>query len=240
MANADIEMLIMLVKDQPVLWHRTQEAYRDRAKTRNALRKVFKQLNDKLEEMDQKDENDYGKAIMKKWANIRDSFQRSERRCKACSKSSGSARQPPKTYIYLRPTIEARATDGNFSESAETVQTDECSEDTGDGDDVVMNDVNESPLTETRIFRKPGQQNKRRRIPDPVEFQLISAITYGATKKQLDTSQAPELVTFDTPVVDRRPFVREQVKNFNLEEPGTRVAYVIQRVQLAEDFFGVN
>nr|CAI5845422.1 unnamed protein product [Callosobruchus analis] len=56
-----MEMLIMLVQGQPVIWDKTQEAYKDRAKARNALLEVFKQLNDKSEEMDQKDKNDYGK-----------------------------------------------------------------------------------------------------------------------------------------------------------------------------------
>lgn len=61
MAEVDLEVLITLVHDRPILWDKTQESYKDRIQTRNAWVEVFKELNDGFEEMGQQEKNEYGK-----------------------------------------------------------------------------------------------------------------------------------------------------------------------------------
>lgn len=60
MSEVDLEMLISLVQEHPVLWDKTVEDYKDRLKTRNAWIEVFKQLNEGFEEMEDNKRNEYG------------------------------------------------------------------------------------------------------------------------------------------------------------------------------------
>lgn len=60
MSEVDVEILITLVQEHPVLWDKTMEDYKDRIKTRNAWIDVFKQLNEGFEEMEDNKRNEYG------------------------------------------------------------------------------------------------------------------------------------------------------------------------------------
>lgn len=60
MTEVDLEILISLVQEHPVLWDKTLEDYKDRIKTRNAWIEIFKQLNEGFEEMEDKERNEYG------------------------------------------------------------------------------------------------------------------------------------------------------------------------------------
>lgn len=61
MAEVDIEHLIILVQERPVLWDKTIEEYKDRVKSRNAWIDIFKELNSDFQELGDKEKNEYGK-----------------------------------------------------------------------------------------------------------------------------------------------------------------------------------
>lgn len=61
MAEIDIDVLITLVHDRPILWDKTKENYKDKILSRNAWIEVFKELNAGFEEKEEKERNDYGK-----------------------------------------------------------------------------------------------------------------------------------------------------------------------------------
>lgn len=61
MADIDLEILITLVHERPILWDKTEAMYKDRILTRNAWIEVFKELNVGFKEMEEKEKNDYGK-----------------------------------------------------------------------------------------------------------------------------------------------------------------------------------
>lgn len=121
---------------------------------------------------------------MKKWANVRDSFQRSERQYKTSLKS-GSPRQPPKTYIYgeqlrfLKKTTEPRPTHDSLS--AEQDKPSRPSDDvTGDNSNsslIYTNNSTDGLNTLGATFRKPTPVSQRKkRQADTVELELLSAI----------------------------------------------------------------
>jgi hypothetical protein len=58
MSEVDLEMLISLVQEHPVLWDKTVEDYKDRIKTTNAWIEVFKHLNGGFEEMEDNKRNE--------------------------------------------------------------------------------------------------------------------------------------------------------------------------------------
>ncbi|KAG8232384.1 hypothetical protein J437_LFUL012527 [Ladona fulva] len=57
----DIERLISLVEEQPVLWDKTLESDKDRIQARNAWIEIFKQLNQSFEDINNQERNEYGK-----------------------------------------------------------------------------------------------------------------------------------------------------------------------------------
>lgn len=81
---------------------------------------------------------------MKKWANIR--FQPNERKCKASLKLSVE-------NLHLC----SRATHNNYTVSTETQQTDEFSENAGDGDNILENNINETPHLTNKIKLKKAR-----------------------------------------------------------------------------------
>lgn len=61
MDTIDLELLITLVQQQPVIWDKTIKEYKDRTLTRNAWIDIFKQLNDTFEDMEPDEKTNYGK-----------------------------------------------------------------------------------------------------------------------------------------------------------------------------------
>ncbi|KAG8223753.1 hypothetical protein J437_LFUL003118 [Ladona fulva] len=100
---------------------------------------------------------------MKKWANVRDSFNKCEKRYKA-SLTSGSGRQPTSRYVYgqqlqfLKKTTEGRPTEDTMS-----VGNEDPSE--ADGDDDLR-------TKESDDFKIPIKNVKKRKL-DAIELELI-------------------------------------------------------------------
>lgn len=143
---------------------------------------------------------------MKKWTNVRDCFQRSERNHKAAMKS-GSARQPTKTYIYndqlqfLKKTTQARATDDSFSESVIDPQPNDMTasldDDEGSATQVSPRS-NQSTNDEVRSFRTPVHTAKKKRKVDPIELELLSALQENPNRHtSFFNGIIPTLNTFD-------------------------------------------
>lgn len=61
METIDLELLITLVQQHPVIWDKTIDGYKDRILTRNAWIEVCRQLNDTFEDMESNEKNNYGK-----------------------------------------------------------------------------------------------------------------------------------------------------------------------------------
>lgn len=91
------EFLISLVQDRPVLWDKLHESYKVREQTRLAWVEIFKAMNPWYEEMDEINQETYGTNVMKKWRNIVDSYNRSERHLK---ENLLSGKSPNRKYIY--------------------------------------------------------------------------------------------------------------------------------------------
>lgn len=98
---------------------------------------------------------------------------------------SGSARQPPKTYIYndqlkfLKKSTEARATDDSFSQSVINPQPNESSsailsEEEESGRQI--DPKNQPTNVQVQSFRKPTHDVRKKRKADPIELELISAL----------------------------------------------------------------
>jgi len=63
MAEFDVEFLITLVQERPVLWDKFLDSYKDRNATKNAWREILIQLNPEFDALDDKEKNLFGKYI---------------------------------------------------------------------------------------------------------------------------------------------------------------------------------
>lgn len=63
MESADIDMdnLISLVEERPVIWDKTRETYKDRNETRNAWKEIFSELRPDFDELEATEKNNFGK-----------------------------------------------------------------------------------------------------------------------------------------------------------------------------------
>ncbi|XP_047098859.1 uncharacterized protein LOC124712850 [Schistocerca piceifrons] len=95
----DTKRLISLVKERPVIWDKTLENYKVRIHTKNAWIGIFKELNGSYQGMNYRERTEYGKSVMRKWTNVRDSFHKSERKNTSSFKSR-FGKQTTSTYIY--------------------------------------------------------------------------------------------------------------------------------------------
>lgn len=109
---------------------------------------------------------------MKKWTNLRDAFQRSERNNKSTLKS-GNARQPLKTYIYgkqmlfLKKTFEGRPTNDSFFSDDVEFNSSQFSQSPGNVCDETrpnpQNYDNCETSEEETLFKKPDQHSKKKK-----------------------------------------------------------------------------
>lgn len=62
--NINVENLISLVQNRPVLWDKTLEIYKDKNLRTAGWREICIILNEDFEEMEEKNRQDYGKFII--------------------------------------------------------------------------------------------------------------------------------------------------------------------------------
>nr|XP_023028077.1 uncharacterized protein LOC111516130 [Leptinotarsa decemlineata] len=179
---------------------------------------------------------DTGKTVMKKWANIRDSFRRSERMYKTSLKS-GNARQPPKTYIFaqqlqfLKKTTAGRSIDDSFAVVADT-------EDTGSGADTTLQEsesqndalaIGSAPkIAETSRLKKPDPLFKKKKKTKPNgtgthqltikeksnrHFSFFKGIT-----PTLETFDDDKVVEFQLEVMQIISEMKKNKKNYNVNQ----------------------
>lgn len=142
---------------------------------------------------------------MKKWSNIRDSFQRSERNFKNSMKS-GNARQPKKSYIYgeqlqfLKKTVLPNDTDDSFPDSGKCAQMQEVFGDSDNENGQVSNNnsnIAEGVASGSASFKTPEQRKRNKRKADPVELELLGVIKKNDRHTSFFAGIIPSLETFD-------------------------------------------
>lgn len=62
--NINVEHLISLVQNRPVLWDKTLEIYKDKNLRTAGWREICINLNEDFEEMEEKNRQDYGKFVI--------------------------------------------------------------------------------------------------------------------------------------------------------------------------------
>ncbi|XP_053618010.1 uncharacterized protein LOC128679650 [Plodia interpunctella] len=127
MGNIDMELLISLVENRPVLWDKTQECYKNRQSSFAAWREICLALNEGFETMSEKEKNDFGKDIIKKWNNARDNWMKYHKKVKECKSGSGAkSLRKYKFYdqmLFLCKIVTRRTTEASITSEKNITQS---------------------------------------------------------------------------------------------------------------------
>ncbi|KAI4455637.1 madf domain transcription factor [Holotrichia oblita] len=176
--DVDVDRLISAVQSKPVLWDKTCEKYKDKFKTHDAWLDVCVEIHKDYDEFDVTKKMEFGKHILKKWTQVRDSYRKSKTKAK-----SGAGASNAKAYIYasqlqfLDKIFEERKTEDTLSQNIDD-------NDGGVADVTVENDENPillgSNLTrdaaaaaKPAAFKKPASKIRKM---DAVEVEMIAAL----------------------------------------------------------------
>ncbi|XP_066951249.1 uncharacterized protein [Macrobrachium rosenbergii] len=116
----DIDLLISLVETKPVLWDKSLEDYKSRNLTMSAWMEVCRGLYDGFDQLSDKEKDDYGRLVYKRWRNVKDNWLKARRKASE-QRKAGSGVKAAKNYIYneqlcfLKKNLDSREIEESFS-----------------------------------------------------------------------------------------------------------------------------
>ncbi|XP_022179000.1 uncharacterized protein LOC111039711 [Myzus persicae] len=199
MAEFDVEFLITLVQERPVLWDKGLELYKDRNATKNAWREVLIELNPEFDALDDKEKNLFGQGVLKRWTNLRDSFSKYFKKDKE-SKRSGSGAKKIKKYVYfdqlqfLRKIYVERPTSNSLEPDARNDPENEKD----DIEPQLQASNNVSDISREKIINpQKGRKNKSQNDIDLRIIKLLEEKDQPCNKMAFLQSLLPHLQQFD-------------------------------------------
>ncbi|CAH1982712.1 unnamed protein product [Acanthoscelides obtectus] len=144
----------------------------DRNETRNAWKEIFLELRPDFEELEDTEKNSFGKKVMKKWTNVRDTFKKSMKKQKSASRS-GAGATTIKAYIYndqlkfLNKILTDRKTENSLKSN--TSQSDKSDEE----EETLETNMPEDNALNNKVA-KTGPPKKRKM--DSVELEMMKAL----------------------------------------------------------------
>ncbi|XP_049779582.1 uncharacterized protein LOC126176468 [Schistocerca cancellata] len=118
--EVDVDRLISAVQCKPMLWDKICEKYKDTFKTQEAWKDVCVEIFNDFDDSDVSKNIELGKHVLKKWTQVRDSYQKSISKTKTKSEAGASK---AKAYIYasqlqfLNKIFEERGTEDTLSQN---------------------------------------------------------------------------------------------------------------------------
>ncbi|XP_044761530.1 uncharacterized protein LOC123318839 [Coccinella septempunctata] len=204
MSDVDLRCLIRAVRKRPVIWNKHHPCYKDRSNTKKAWMEIFIELNDGFELMDQRTRMEYGHSLMKKWSNIRDSFQRSERKMRDFVKYG--AKQRPKTYIYSH--------DLQFLKKAKHRRTVPEEFDDGAALQGHLEHVQEDETSTTHNAAEPDVKDESQHFAEPIREQERHHVSFlSGISPTLGSFDEDEMLEFQLVVLQKIADMKRRKKN---------------------------
>ncbi|GBP51860.1 hypothetical protein EVAR_88565_1 [Eumeta japonica] len=157
MGDIDMELLISLVENRPVLWDKIQECYKNRQSSFAAWREICLALNEGFETMSEKEKNDFGKDVIKKWNNARDNWMKYHKKVKECKSGSGAKSQRKYKFydqmLFLCKIVTCRTTEAIITSEKNITQSHNKKTDSQTNNDPTA-PANTTDKTKTSKMRK--------------------------------------------------------------------------------------
>ncbi|XP_068207667.1 uncharacterized protein [Palaemon carinicauda] len=184
----DTDRLISLVEARPVLWDKSLAEYKSRYLTTSAWKEVCSGLLEDLEDFEQlsnKEQNDFGKLVYKRWRNVKDNWLKAQRKFYE-RRRSGSGVKTAKLYLYNEP-LSFLKKNLHFRETEDCINADEDTVDpkTEDEDYEVTKTTKES----SRTIVQAAIESSRR---------TVRATNGSSRPTVLPTNESTKRKVFDT------------------------------------------
>ncbi|GFR31553.1 uncharacterized protein TNCT_232991 [Trichonephila clavata] len=171
----DNEKLISLVEARPPLWDKTLEIFKDRNATRNAWHEVFLSLRSDFDELKEKEKNDYGKEVMKRWKHLRDAFAKYEKTAKE-NRTTASHPTKKRKYIFndelqfLKKIYDKTETTDSFIIEEKSMSKEET-ESISQAPENTIHEVVQTTATNEKAL--PSQTRKKHKKMDDVNLKIL-------------------------------------------------------------------
>ncbi|XP_037916979.1 uncharacterized protein LOC119655256 isoform X2 [Hermetia illucens] len=155
--DIDVDRLICAVKSKPVLWDRTCEKYKDKLKTQEAWKDVCIEIVANFVEFDDIKKTEVGKHVLKKWTQVRHSYQKSIAKSK---------------LQFLDKIFEERETEETPSENFDDVEHVTVKNENIQSFPNIPHYATAAKNPESSLNKPASKRNKM----DPLELEIIAAL----------------------------------------------------------------
>ncbi|XP_034833800.1 uncharacterized protein [Maniola hyperantus] len=188
----DNDMLISMVEERTLLWDKNSLMYKDRYATKKAWAEVCHKIYKGYEGMSEREKREFGKAVTRRWTNLRDAYTKYKRKVKRTKEQGFKI----KKYVYNNQ-MKFLAKFYDSEQSADEFDA-TISVDVNDSNDELLmladneklevseerhpdrqNDMPERNPTQRfgkRKRQRQTNQGKKRRKPDEIELKLLKAL----------------------------------------------------------------
>ncbi|XP_072378009.1 uncharacterized protein [Diabrotica undecimpunctata] len=199
----DTEHLISLVHGRPVIWDKTSETYKERNETRSAWQEICRELKNSFEVLESNNKTKFGKQVMKKWGNIRDTFQKSCKKIKIVKKSGAEA-VTHKKYIdnkqlqFLKKVFEERQTEDSLTNTGLSEVSEAATFDTSFTDSNICKENTAANVTNPHVYKFSktpigrkhkflGNKKNKTNLIDFLKSAVSEALALGSSGDQAES-----------------------------------------------------
>ncbi|XP_018311577.1 uncharacterized protein [Mycetomoellerius zeteki] len=210
MEEINTELLISLIEERPAIWDKTLNIYKDKNIKESAWREICVILKEGFEEKEQKERQEFGKLVLKKWTHIRDSWSKSIKRYKE-QKQSGSSTKSSKLYVFheqmsflnkiIDTTVAHESTDNNKNEEN---KSDDANDEAKNQDEIVEDAKRPRSIPESvskkNHYENPAYYNQPQinTVPLPMMNPRVEPVKSPAALSTISTtSQASDCSLID-------------------------------------------
>ncbi|XP_060806167.1 uncharacterized protein LOC132903035 [Amyelois transitella] len=100
MTEYDVDFLISLIEERPVLWDTSNEDYKNKFIKQDAWKDVCKSLYPNFEEKENNEKTKLGNSVIQRWRGIKDTFNKYEKKLKDASRSGSGSKNIKEYHLY--------------------------------------------------------------------------------------------------------------------------------------------
>ncbi|XP_050345151.1 uncharacterized protein LOC126770053 [Nymphalis io] len=100
MIEYDVDFLISLIEERPVLWDTSNEDYKNKFIKQDAWKDVCKSLFTNFEEKENNEKTKLGNTVIQRWRGIKDTFYKYEKKLKDASRSGSGSKNIKEYHLY--------------------------------------------------------------------------------------------------------------------------------------------
>ncbi|CAF4881428.1 unnamed protein product [Pieris macdunnoughi] len=100
MTEYDVDFLISLIEERPILWDTSNEDYKNKFIKHDAWKDVCKSLFPNFEEKENNEKTKLGNSVIQKWRGIKDTFNKYENKLKDASRSGSGSKNIKEYHLY--------------------------------------------------------------------------------------------------------------------------------------------